>query len=621
MSRRLSRAVLALWVTVILVLAPGRYGVAAAAPTLKITPVKVANEIGSSDKWSNTRTGLQGIWLHAEGWGFKAGSPVKLVPLPGSEAFWSNASLNGINGEGYTPGPDGTFRTYNLDIAIPSPVGRYGLKAIQGNLHTEAYVEVRPATPINVQVTPDSAYPGQVVTVNITGLWPDQDPATVAVYTMFGEMTPPDSDSGFSVSYGVASQSKVMEVPPDGSVSLTWAVGTVDGTLESRFRSGLDERPCTFVVEQAGRKAATAPVRLRSGSPSLRVDLESIPNGGCVTVLGKDFTPGLPVTLEAEDAASGVGVDIEYAETPTSTYYAGTIEVVPSENGAFNRRINPRPAGDSGVVKIVAKQMSRPAAYAYVTITESQGQIPSQEPTSESPGQTPPQQPASESPQMLGILDGGVRSDAQSITVSWLPPDPVSGKALLGYYVYRSMTLGGTSTAGRIHDFPITETTFVDSSVNAGKTYFYAVRAVYADGSLSALSDEVAASLKTASTTITFQIGNRIAAVNGVEQELLAAPTLREDRACVPLRFIGEAMGATLDWDGAERKVTYTFGDRRVVLWVDRTRVVVNGIEQEYAPAPFIVDGTTLVPVRLVAEALGFSVSWDPATRTVTITR
>jgi hypothetical protein len=80
-------------------------------------------------------------------------------------------------------------------------------------------------------------------------------------------------------------------------------------------------------------------------------------------------------------------------------------------------------------------------------------------------------------------------------------------------------------------------------------------------------------------------------------------------------------MGANVDWDGLNGKVTYTLGDHKVILWIGQARVVIDGEEKEYSPVPFVVDGTTLVPVRLIAEALGFDVSWDASTSTVTVAK
>lgn len=173
MKKRLLQATFVLCATLALVLT-AQTSLGLAAPALKITPSKLANDVAPT--WWNERTGLSGISVYAEGTGFRPGLPVRLVPLPGSEAFWSHAILNGVHDEGYIPGPDGTFRTLNLSIVVPSPVGTYGLKAVQGDIQTVAYLEIRPPTPINVTITPDSVYPGQQVVVHITGLWPDQDP-------------------------------------------------------------------------------------------------------------------------------------------------------------------------------------------------------------------------------------------------------------------------------------------------------------------------------------------------------------------------------------------------------------------------------------------------------------
>jgi serine protease Do len=47
--------------------------------------------------------------------------------------------------------------------------------------------------------------------------------------------------------------------------------------------------------------------------------------------------------------------------------------------------------------------------------------------------------------------------------------------------------------------------------------------------------------------------------------------------------------------------------------------VTVNGVPVSAPVPPEIVDGTTLVPVRAIAQALGASVAWDPASQTVAI--
>jgi hypothetical protein len=87
----------------------------------------------------------------------------------------------------------------------------------------------------------------------------------------------------------------------------------------------------------------------------------------------------------------------------------------------------------------------------------------------------------------------------------------------------------------------------------------------------------------------------------------------------VPLRFLGDALGATLVWDAAERKVTYTLGDRTLVLWVDKTVAYLNGKQLDLDVPPTIVSSRTLLPLRFVSEQLGADVTFDGATRTATV--
>jgi hypothetical protein len=87
----------------------------------------------------------------------------------------------------------------------------------------------------------------------------------------------------------------------------------------------------------------------------------------------------------------------------------------------------------------------------------------------------------------------------------------------------------------------------------------------------------------------------------------------------VPLRFIGEALGAKVDWDNAERKVTYTLYGRTIELWIDKSTALVNGDPVVVDPAPYIVSGRTVVPLRFVSENLGAAVEWESKTQRITI--
>ena len=97
------------------------------------------------------------------------------------------------------------------------------------------------------------------------------------------------------------------------------------------------------------------------------------------------------------------------------------------------------------------------------------------------------------------------------------------------------------------------------------------------------------------------------------------------DRTMLPMRSIFERIGAKVTWMGTERIIFATKGSSLITMQIDNTVMSVQHIENdeliriELDTPPFIVDGSTMVPVRAVAESLGCSVEWDPQTYTVDI--
>ncbi|MGB9832246.1 MAG: stalk domain-containing protein [Caldisericum exile] len=130
--------------------------------------------------------------------------------------------------------------------------------------------------------------------------------------------------------------------------------------------------------------------------------------------------------------------------------------------------------------------------------------------------------------------------------------------------------------------------------------------------------------LKT-STVITLQIGSSTFTVNGVPGTLDSPPVIKNSRTLVPIRAIVEAIGGSISWDGATRKVTIELGTTTIELWIGKPQAKVNGVtkwidDTNHKVMPEIINGRTMLPLRFVAESLGAKVEWDGTTKTITIT-
>ena len=105
--------------------------------------------------------------------------------------------------------------------------------------------------------------------------------------------------------------------------------------------------------------------------------------------------------------------------------------------------------------------------------------------------------------------------------------------------------------------------------------------------------------------------------VNGQQMQFDQPPVERAGRVFVPLRGVFERLGATVVYDNGT--INATGNGRNVSLRIGSNQATVNGRMQTLDDAPFIVGSSTLVPLRFIAQALGASVDWNNNTSTVTI--
>jgi len=97
-------------------------------------------------------------------------------------------------------------------------------------------------------------------------------------------------------------------------------------------------------------------------------------------------------------------------------------------------------------------------------------------------------------------------------------------------------------------------------------------------------------------------------------------PVLKNERTMLPIRALIEAMGGKVDYAPAEKLITIKWNGKTVCLWIGKTSYTVDGVQKTMDVAPYISDtNRTMIPMRFVIESLGCSIDWDGDTKTATI--
>ncbi|MHB8984190.1 MAG: copper amine oxidase N-terminal domain-containing protein [Carboxydocellales bacterium] len=121
------------------------------------------------------------------------------------------------------------------------------------------------------------------------------------------------------------------------------------------------------------------------------------------------------------------------------------------------------------------------------------------------------------------------------------------------------------------------------------------------------------------SVSLILNVNKLSATVNGSKKSIDVAPFVENGRTLVPLRFVGESLGATVDWKAADQSVTLKLGNTLLVLWLNKTVASVNGKQVLLdVPAKTYKD-RTVVPIRFVSENLGLDVGYNDKTQEISV--
>ena len=89
------------------------------------------------------------------------------------------------------------------------------------------------------------------------------------------------------------------------------------------------------------------------------------------------------------------------------------------------------------------------------------------------------------------------------------------------------------------------------------------------------------------------------------------SPVLLNDRTLVPVRIIGETLGAEIIWDNENKSVELIKDENSIIFVMDKDYIIENGNTKDIDVGSRLINNTAMVPVRALSEFFGFDVKWE----------
>lgn len=94
-----------------------------------------------------------------------------------------------------------------------------------------------------------------------------------------------------------------------------------------------------------------------------------------------------------------------------------------------------------------------------------------------------------------------------------------------------------------------------------------------------------------------------------------------QNRTIVPIRFIGEKLGYSFDWDAIGKVVTVTGNGSSLKIWIGNQQALVDDKTVTMDTVAVLDQGRAMVPLRFIVENMGASISYDQSRRVVDVKR
>ena len=124
---------------------------------------------------------------------------------------------------------------------------------------------------------------------------------------------------------------------------------------------------------------------------------------------------------------------------------------------------------------------------------------------------------------------------------------------------------------------------------------------------------------ETSGQTVNLVLGQSTAQINGKDVTMTAPAQVVSGSTLVPLRFVGEAFGCDVQWISDTRTAMVTLEDQTIEVPIGQTYAVINGEKINVAVPGQLINGSTFVPLRFIGENLGAKVDYDATTKGISI--
>jgi N-acetylmuramoyl-L-alanine amidase len=105
--------------------------------------------------------------------------------------------------------------------------------------------------------------------------------------------------------------------------------------------------------------------------------------------------------------------------------------------------------------------------------------------------------------------------------------------------------------------------------------------------------------------------------LDGKALEAKVPPALIHSSVLVPIRTVAEKLGYKVGWDTKKKQVSVKEGTTTILMTLNNPQATVNGKKVKMTEPPTLKSDTTLIPLRFVGETLGLQLLWDNASKSV----